>query len=95
MKRKWVNQLEKLVKEYTEIPAFMTYVARHGWANFIVHPSVKLDDVIQLQPVVSNMPAVVLKQEEPKPPGNSSISPDDVDEIRKNLRSKFNIKGSD
>ncbi|PIT50188.1 hypothetical protein [Snodgrassella communis] len=95
MKRKWVNQLEKLVKEYTEIPAFMTYVAKHGWANFIVHPSVKWDDVIQLQPVVSNMPAVVLKQEESKPPGNSSISPDDVDEIRKNLRSKFNIKGSD
>ena len=95
MKRKWVNQLEKLIKEYAEIPEFITYVANHGWANFIVHPSVNWDDVIKSQHAVSNSFVVVRQQSESKPPGTLNHPPEEIDNIRKNLRLKLNIKGSD
>ena len=95
MKRKWVNQLEKLVKEYAEIPAFITYVANHGWANFIVHPSVKWDDVINSQSAVFRRSIQAQHKSESKPPDNSTISPEDIESIRKEIRSKLNIKGSD
>ena len=94
-KKKWVSQLEKLIKEYNDVPAYMSFVASRGWANFIVHSSVKWDEVIRSHKALSTLSIIQSTQKQTEPPDKPDKSPEDVDSIRLSIRKKLKIKGND
>ncbi|WP_197457676.1 hypothetical protein, partial [Snodgrassella sp. CFCC 13594] len=86
-KIRWVKQLEKLIKECSDVPAFMDYVTAKSWANFIMHPSVKWDEVI----TQSNQPKPPIpRQPKDKPPTGPESPPVDVGEVRKSIHDMLN-----